>query len=80
MQGAFLVGRRILDQALIANEALVDYRLKKKEGVVLKFDFEKAYDHVDWGFLDKMLMKKGFAIRGGCGCGVVLGIRNILFL
>ena len=29
-------------------------------GVVFKIDFEKAYDFVEWGFLDFVLEKKGF--------------------
>ena len=41
-----------MDQALIPNEAIDEYRLKKKEGVLLKLDFEKAYDHGDLDFLD----------------------------
>ncbi|RVW84964.1 hypothetical protein CK203_039503 [Vitis vinifera] len=32
-----------------------------EEGVVFKIDFEKAYDHVNWDFLDHMLEKKGFS-------------------
>ena len=59
-QGAFLAGRHILDQVLIANEAIEDIRLKNKEGVILKLDSEKAYGHVDRDFLDKVMMKKGF--------------------
>ena len=47
--GVLLEGRQILDRALIADEAIEEYRLKKKE-VVLKLDFEKAYDHVDLDF------------------------------
>ena len=30
----------------------------KKEGVVFRIDFENAYDHVDWGFLDHALKRK----------------------
>ena len=29
-------------------------------GVIFKFDMEKAYDHVDWGFLLAILGKMGF--------------------
>ena len=43
-------GRQILDVVLIANEVMDEKRRSRKEGVVFKIDFEKAYDHVDWGF------------------------------
>ncbi|TYK27010.1 uncharacterized protein E5676_scaffold901G00170 [Cucumis melo var. makuwa] len=46
-RGAFLIGRQILDQAFIANEAVEEYRSKKKEGVLLKLEFEKVYNLVD---------------------------------
>ena len=42
--------RKILDQVLIANEAIEDYGQSKKEGMIFKINFEKAYDHVDWNF------------------------------
>ena len=57
-QGAFVEGRHILDAVLIANEVVDE---KRRSGVVFKIDFEKAYDHVDWGFLDHMLQRKGFS-------------------
>ncbi|RVW63564.1 Transposon TX1 uncharacterized 149 kDa protein [Vitis vinifera] len=34
-----------------------------EEGVVFKIDFEKAYDHVKWDFLDHVLEKKGFSSK-----------------
>ena len=34
-----------------------------EEGVVFKIDFEKAYDHVNWDFLDHVLEMKGFSPR-----------------
>lgn len=59
-QGAFVAGRQILDQTLTANEAIENFSNKLKKGVILKLDFEKAYGHVDWDFLDKVLTKNGF--------------------
>ncbi|KAL4347436.1 hypothetical protein GQ457_17G003840 [Hibiscus cannabinus] len=56
-QFAFCPGRQILDCSLIAN----DYnRRKGLEGVVIKVDFYKAYDTVDWGFLIAVMKKMGF--------------------
>ena len=62
-QGAFVQGRQILDAVLIANEIVNEKRRLGKEGVVFKIDFEKAYDHVSWDFLDHVLEKKGFSHR-----------------
>ncbi|RVW15777.1 LINE-1 retrotransposable element ORF2 protein [Vitis vinifera] len=60
-QGAFVEGRHILDAVLIANEVVDEKRRSGEEGIVFKIDFEKAYDHVDWGFLDHVLQRKGFS-------------------
>ena len=54
-QSAFIGGRQILDSVLIANEAVEDYRAKKKKGWILKLDMERAFDRVDWSFLEKIL-------------------------
>ena len=34
---------------------------KKKNGVILKLDFEKAYDKVNWSFVQQTLRMKGFS-------------------
>ncbi|KAJ9695822.1 hypothetical protein PVL29_011012 [Vitis rotundifolia] len=60
-QGAFVEGRHILDAVLIANEVVDEKRRSGEERVVFKINFEKAYDHVDWGFLDHVLERKGFS-------------------
>ena len=59
-QGAFVAGRQILDVVLVANELVEEYRKKGKSGFVFKIDFEKAYDYVEWYFLDYTIEKKGF--------------------
>ncbi|RVX08287.1 hypothetical protein CK203_017628 [Vitis vinifera] len=47
----------------IANEIVDERRRSGEEGVVFKIDFEKAYDHVKWDFLNHVLEKKGFSPR-----------------
>ena len=54
-------GRQILDAVLVADEVVDEKRRSGEEGVVFKIDFEKAYDHVEWGFLDHVLQRKGFS-------------------
>ncbi|MCH84888.1 LINE-1 reverse transcriptase like, partial [Trifolium medium] len=59
-QSAFLKGRNLVDGVLIVNE-IVDLAKKTgKECLILKVDFEKAYDSVDWGFLEYMMKRFGF--------------------
>ena len=60
-QGAFVKGRHIMDAVLIANEVVAEKKRSGEEGVVFKIDFEKAYDHVDWGFLNHVLQRKGLS-------------------
>ena len=62
-QGAFVQGRKILDAVLIANEMVDEKRQSGEEGIVFKINFEKAYDHLSWDFLDHVLEKKGFSPR-----------------
>ena len=59
-QGAFVAGRQILDVVLVANETVEEYRKLGRSGIVFKLDFKKAYDHMEWGFLDFVLQRKGF--------------------
>ena len=47
-----------MDVILIANELVDDKRRSGGEGIVFKTDFEKAYDHIDWDFLDHVIEKK----------------------
>ena len=62
-QGAFLSGRLIIDNVLIAFE-LMHYLEHKKEGIngfaVIKLDMSKAYDRLEWGFIKLVMIKMGF--------------------
>ncbi|GAU23029.1 hypothetical protein TSUD_336770 [Trifolium subterraneum] len=63
-QSAFVEGRSILDNALIAIEVIhaLKRRTRGRKGeLALKIDISKAYDKVDWGFLRGMLERLGFA-------------------
>lgn len=59
-QLAFVVNRQILYASLMANKLIDDWISAQKSGVVLKLDLEKAFDMVDWDFLDSILHVKGF--------------------
>jgi len=48
-QSAYVKNRQILDGILIANEVVYEARKSKKELMLFKVDFEKAYDSVDFG-------------------------------
>jgi hypothetical protein len=59
-QSAFLPGSNILEGAVVLHETLHELRKKRLKGVILKLDFEKAYDKVNWSFLQQVLRMKGF--------------------
>jgi hypothetical protein len=59
-QTTFIKGRNIMNNTLALHEILHETKRKRKNGVVLKLDFEKAYDKVHWGFLLKCLNDRGF--------------------
>jgi len=49
-----------LDGILVANEIVDEAHRCKKELILFKVDFEKAYDAIDWGYLDEVMGKMGF--------------------
>ncbi|KAK1685189.1 hypothetical protein QYE76_046037 [Lolium multiflorum] len=59
-QTAFIKGRNLLEGPLALIEIVHELRSKKLGGILLKLDFEKAYDRVNWEFLAELLRCKGF--------------------
>jgi retron-type reverse transcriptase len=60
-QTVFMSGRNIMEGVVILHETIHELHRKKLDGVVLKLDFEKAYDKVNWSFLQQALRMKGFS-------------------
>jgi hypothetical protein len=52
-------GRHILEGVLVLHETIPVHH-RKLDGVLLKIDFEKAYDKVNWDFLQQAMRMKGF--------------------
>jgi hypothetical protein len=74
---------------VILQEVMHEMRTSKSSGVFIKLDFEKAYDKVNWEFLEEVLHRKGFAemwiqwinkaVRGGRVCIDLNGERGEFF-
>jgi hypothetical protein len=62
-QNAFIKGRNIMEGVLSLHEILHDTKRKKKDGIILKLDFEKAYDKINWDFLFEVIKQRGFCDR-----------------
>jgi hypothetical protein len=60
VQSAFLPNRQILDGVLVVNELLDLAKRRKDKRLRFKVDFERAYDTVNWNFLDYMMVRMGF--------------------
>lgn len=59
-QTAFIPGRFISEGIVMLHEVLHHLRVQHKQGVILKLDFEKAYDKVLWSFMMEVLKRKNF--------------------
>ncbi|XP_068329845.1 uncharacterized protein [Pyrus communis] len=65
-QGAFVKGRQIQDNIGIAHEMFHFLKLRKarsKFEMGVKLDMHKAYDRVEWDFLEAVMEKLGFSLQ-----------------
>ena len=69
----FMLGRNIRERVVILHETIHELHTKKRDGVIFKIDFEKAYDKVKWSFLQQTLRMKGFSPKW---CRWVEGMIN----
>jgi hypothetical protein len=59
-QTGFIKGRNILEGVVVLHEVIHELHSSKQKGLILKIDFEKAYDRVRWSFLEQVMIGKGF--------------------
>lgn len=62
-QYAFIEKRQIVDNVVLAHEfihLLKNKRRGKQKYIALKLDMAKAYDRVEWVYIQKLLVKIGF--------------------
>ena len=62
-QTVFIKGRYILESVVAAHEIIHEIAKRGTSGIVLKLDYEKAYDKIDWSFLEETLSTRGFSVR-----------------
>ena len=62
-QSGFVEGRQISDGIILVHEILHSIKCKKLSGMLVKLDIAKAYDKLNWQFIQKMLEAFGFSVN-----------------
>jgi hypothetical protein len=62
-QTSFVRGRFILESVVSTYEIIHEAARNKEKGIILKLDYEKVYDRVNWDFFEEMLVSRGFGRR-----------------
>lgn len=66
-QSAFIKGRYILESVVITHEVLHSVHSSGDCGLILKLDYEKAFDKVNLDFLEELLSLRALAQNGDFG-------------
>lgn len=60
VQTAFVDGRNILDGPLIVNELCSWAKKTKNQILLFKVDFDKAFNSINWGYLESIIIQMGY--------------------
>lgn len=61
----YIEGRNILDEPMIINEMYNRDKKSKTKMFFLKVDFDKAFDSINWNYLDSVTTQMGFGDKWG---------------
>nr|GEU85013.1 RNA-directed DNA polymerase, eukaryota, reverse transcriptase zinc-binding domain protein [Tanacetum cinerariifolium] len=75
IQLAFVADKQILDVQFILNELVQWCKKKKKQSLIFKVDFEKAYDSVRWDHLDDIMRNLHISFQRVVDVGLFKGIE-----